>query len=532
MVIKDNRFGTLSGWRCLLPLSILGLLLLSIASKSLRAQVSSEWLYVDSLTPRISCQPTLVLTSDSLGMLLSCLHTPAPFSRRLYNIELDRVSGSIAHETDVFNPVYSWIELIGTASSVDEKNVVRGIPDERLYVVTLSATFDTTDVELVSEFANIVPQIASVGDKILVASYSETGICLNIIRPDHSTEQFCVPNLLGLKPVAVVAYGSDVYIGLEGSMPVSPPSGNELGLVKFDTSGNHKWTSIFYATPGSEYPVFSALKFFTNGDVALIGRNNEGVLRGNDLIAVRFSGLTGDQEWNVRYSLSTELYGDQYLSSYITHDDHLQIVGMENETPFPSFGNYFFLQIGPSGEIVDSTVRPDFGFSLLDAVAVNDAYLLFGYRGESDFPLMVIGKDGTIIAEYNYTDINSLALNRDFQIHYESNGEVYLFARLDFDYLALARVGIDPISYISEPNSLSDLQIIPNPNNGIFKLKCSLCRNLNISLISPLGKTVYQSVFTDEIIDVRKSSLGKGIYYVVLSDPEGRVLFSAPMVIY
>jgi Golgi nucleoside diphosphatase len=81
-------------------------------------------------------------------------------------------------------------------------------------------------------------------------------------------------------------------------------------------------------------------------------------------------------------------------------------------------------------------------------------------------------------------------------------------------------VKVEEFTGLNELETATNLNIYPNPNNGIFTLKVPATVELkDITVIDILGREVKTLTYTNSTIDI--SDLHKGIYYLIAEDKDG-----------
>lgn len=510
---------------------VLSIVLYTSAATPSIGQSTIDWLYLDTEDPRPSCRPLLEFNDIDNKVYISCLYSNTAPDGRLYNLSLDAIDGEIDREHEVFNPAYNWIELYGASFKTNKSVVVRDIVDSKVRLVRLDSDLDTTASIYISSFTEYASSTISVDDKIYMVGYTESEICLVKVNPSGSLDQICIPNPDWLKPVKLLLVDGSIYVGLDGSLPTST-SRNELAVMKFDTAINHLWTSIFYGDLNSELPTLSAIHRLED-DVVIVGKNNEGFFRGNDIIVVRINGSTGDAIWDYALTYNADLFGDGYFHSFVSSDYVVHIFGAENENPFPNFGDNFFFRLSKNGDVLDSVIRADMGFRILDVIDINDMYVLFGYRSDSDYPLIVLDGYGDVISEYNFEGLDSLALNRNFQVTAISSENFILSANIDFDYLTVASVLVSPVGIesIQQQNIDNPIKVFPNPSRGGMFISCSKCSKGILRIFEYNGVLVHEGFFDADSIELRDLTLSNGLYVAMAWSREGEFVGSASFVL-
>jgi photosystem II stability/assembly factor-like uncharacterized protein len=77
---------------------------------------------------------------------------------------------------------------------------------------------------------------------------------------------------------------------------------------------------------------------------------------------------------------------------------------------------------------------------------------------------------------------------------------------------------------ITENINENNINISPNPSEGIFNIQLNSIENSTIKITNVLGKCVYQNIYASESIQIDLSVQGKGVYFVSIKTNKGLII--------
>ncbi|MBK9048953.1 MAG: T9SS type A sorting domain-containing protein [Bacteroidetes bacterium] len=316
--------------------------------------------------------------------------------------------------------------------------------------------------------------------------------------------------------------GGFVYLGLDSMLNVyvtgrswDPITSWDIALIKYNSSGVQQWVQRFDIT-GIDYETPSSFAVSPGGNCYVGGMYSVNGGGGADYLVIKYDS-SGNFKWSSVYNVTA---GEDWLKSLkIDSSENVYVTGTSALNSGPD-RNYFTMKYDSSGNILwtrsyDSSNGLGFGE---DAKALcldylNNVYVTgFSFDGKKYIFTIKYDTNGDTlwVASYRY---NSMSSSEAYNCSCDSYNNVYL-SGVHNDYngsVSLITLKYGSTVNVEEIISSNDYVLYPNPTSSILNL--FLKNEVNIIVTNMLGEIVLQKNAEGKVeLDV--TSLSAGIYFI------------------
>ncbi len=347
--------------------------------------------------------------------------------------------------------------------------------------------------------------------EIYTIKYSSSGVYLwGHIFPENS-------NVEG-KAFGIATDGINVFV--TGYVRDSV-NGNDMALIKYDTSGSPIWFKTYNGPGNSDDRAFGIAQDDAHANVFIYGYST-GDTTGTDLTMIKFRASNGDQQWVARYN-GTANADDKAFGIAVDHAGNSYMTGSSADTgtgtdyvtlKYDSLGHQDWIGVytgeGNNEDVANDIVVPKqgnyvfvTGYSKSDTSALSEDLVTVKYSGSDGTPLQVNKYTGT----YGGSDVG-------IKVVADTSGNVFIAGYTqvgagNYDWITRKFllgdiIAVTPISTIV-PKDYSLYQNFPNPFNPSTKIKFDIKKAGIVKL------TVY-NVLGQEVASLANQYLATGSY--------------------
>jgi hypothetical protein len=299
----------------------------------------------------------------------------------------------------------------------------------------------------------------------------------------------------------------------------------DIYVVKFDSSGNLKWTKTFGGKGADEaYSIVGT----TDGGYAITGASTSWGAGSYNIYLLRLDS-SGNIKWARNINGTCNNYGYSLIQA---RDGSFVITGITCH----GGGNYIYLlRIDSSGALIwnktiGGTVN-DQGYSVIQTK--DNGYAIAGYTqsygtGGENLCLVKLDSNGNTCSTMG---THGTIANID-TINIDSGGIVrsYSVALLDSGMVDSGGIQTNNCIITGEHNNSilqTSVKVLPNPNNGKFTIESSVNgRESLVEIYNVLGKKIYSNTFStlNSSFSINLINQPSGIYMYRITDQQGKLI--------
>jgi hypothetical protein len=310
--------------------------------------------------------------------------------------------------------------------------------------------------------------------------------------------------------------------------------GYDVYLIKTNANGDTTWTKT-YGGPSDDLSAIVRATPIDGGYIIVGATASYGF--GSDNIYVIKTNANGDTLWNRTYGGTSFEYGN---SIELTKEGGY-IIGATTHSF--GFGNddAYLIKINSTGDTLFSRVygSPGYDYGCDAYQTVDGGFVMSGLSslvsGNGDVYLIKTDSMGN--TGCNTMDAATLSSRPHTQISktgfITSHGSVVLPSPALVSFGGTLTSLCAVITTDNNTKPLADnLEIYPNPNNGIFTIALSHADQTNVEIYNVLGEKVYSQLTTDNSqLTVNISGAPSGIYFYRILKQTGELIGSGKMII-